>query len=291
MNNADTANAQQTIARPAAFSGIALHSGLAARVRFSPHTENGGIVFRRSDVGGVVRASSDNVRDARLATTLGNGDCIVGTVEHLLSALSALCVDNLQVEVDGPELPILDGSAAPWMLFLTDACGIAKQHSPRKIIRAIKKKEVRINGSVASFSPSENNAARYEARIDFPHAAVRRTNNFYAHTLSAAEYEEEVSRARTFCYVGDVEYMRRNRRALGGSLNCAVVYDDSGVLNAEGLRYPDEFARHKVLDAIGDCYINGHLIAAEYASERPGHAANHALVSAFLADKSAWVWE
>ena len=287
-------NAQQTIARAAEFSGIALHSGLAARVRFSPAADNSGIVFARSDLqnGGEVRASSDNVKDARLATTLANGECIVGTVEHLLSALSALCIDNLRAEVDGPELPILDGSAAPWMLFLTDACGIAKQSAPRRVMRVVKEKEIRMNGSFARFSPmqNQNGAARYEARIDFPHAAVRRTGDSYAHILSAAEYEEEVSRARTFCYVGDVETMRRNRRALGGSLDCAVVYDESGVLNAEGLRYPDEFARHKVLDAIGDCYINGHLIAADYKAERPGHALNHKLVSALLADDSAWEW-
>ncbi|MGI9296999.1 MAG: UDP-3-O-acyl-N-acetylglucosamine deacetylase, partial [Gammaproteobacteria bacterium] len=255
---------QTTIAGPAEFSGIALHSGRAARVRLSPLDENGGVVFRRRDSGGRVRASVGNVRDTRLSTTLADGDCSIGTVEHLLSALSALCVDNLLVEVDGPELPILDGSAAPWMLFLTDACGIAKQNAPRRVIRATKKVEKKIDGARASFAPTENGKARYEVKIDFPHAAVRRTGVRYAHTLSAAEYEEEISRARTFCYVNDVEYMRRNRRALGGSLDCAVVYDDLGVLNAEGLRYPDEFARHKVLDAIGDCYINGHLILADY---------------------------
>ena len=281
---------QQTVARAAEFSGIALHSGLAARVRLSPREENGGILFCRSDSGGGVRASAANVRDARLATTLADGACAVGTVEHLLSALSALRVDNLQVEVDGPELPILDGSAAPWMLFLTDACGIAEQNAPRRALRAIKKVEAKLGDARASFSPAADGAARYSVRIDFPHAAVRRTGGRYSHVLSAAEYEEEISRARTFCYVNDVEYMRRNRRALGGSLDCAVVYDDLGVLNAEGLRYPDEFARHKVLDAIGDCYINGFLIVADYDAVRPGHALNHALVSAFLADKSAWEW-
>lgn len=281
---------QTTIARPAEFSGIALHSGLAARVRFSPLEEDGGLVFRRSDSGGEVRASGDNVRDTRLATTLADGECSVGTVEHLLSALSALCVDNLLVEIDGPELPILDGSAAPWMVFITDACGVAKQKTPRKIIRATKTIEKTIDGARASFAPAKTENARYEVNIDFPHAAVRRTGGRYAHILSAAEYEEEISRARTFCYVNDVEYMRRNRRALGGSLDCAVVYDDLGVLNAEGLRYPDEFVRHKVLDAIGDCYINGHLILADYEAERPGHALNHALVAALLADKTAWEW-
>lgn len=286
------ADSQTTIARPAEFSGIALHSGRAARVRLSPMEEDGGVVFCRSDLGGgEVRASGDNVQDTRLATTLAHGECSVGTVEHLLSALSALCIDNLRVEVDGPELPILDGSAAPWILFLTDACGLVKQGMPRKIIRAVKKVEQTINGARASFTPRTNGGARYTVRIDFSHTAVRRTGGTYTHALSAAEYEEEISRARTFCYVGDVEHMRRNRRALGGSLDCAVVYDDLGVLNAEGLRYPDEFVRHKVLDAIGDCYINARLISADYEADRPGHALNHALVSALMADESAWEWE
>lgn len=282
---------QTTIARPAAFSGIALHSGHAAAVRLLPHDEDGGIVFIRKDVGGSVRASGENVHDTRLATTLTDGECAIGTVEHLLSALSALCIDNLQIEVDGPELPILDGSAAPWMLFLTDACGLAKQKARRRIMRVLKKVEQTMDDACASFAPSADGAARYDVRIDFAHAAVRRTGGRYVHILSAAEYEEEISRARTFCYVNDVEYMRHHRRALGGSLDCAVVYDDLGVLNAEGLRYPDEFVRHKVLDAIGDCYINGYLIAADYKAERPGHALNHALVSALFADTSAWKWD
>lgn len=283
-------NRQKTAARAASFSGIALHSGCAARVRISPHEEDGGIVFRRADAGCEIRARSGNVRDTHLATTLTEGECSIGTVEHFLSALSALGVDNLYVEVDGPELPILDGSAAPWMLFLADACGLAEQSAPRRMIRVLKEVRKEMHGGVASFSPAQNGAARYEVRIDFSHAAVRRTGGRCVHILSAAEYEEEISRARTFCYVNDVEMMRRSRRALGGSLDCAVVYDDLGVLNPEGLRYPDEFVRHKTLDAIGDCYINGRLILADYKAERPGHALNHALVSALLADKTAWEW-
>lgn len=289
---------QKTIARAAEFSGIALHSGDFVRVRLSPGEENSGILFCRTDVntngGGKnnseIRAAAKNVRDTRLATTLTNGECSVGTVEHFLSALSALGIDNIRAEADGPELPILDGSAAPWILFLSDACGFAAQNAPRKMIRVIKKVEQKMHDGVASFSATKNDFATYEVRIDFPHAAVRRTGDCFAHTLSAAEYEEEISRARTFCYVHDVELMRKNRRALGGSLDCAVVYDDLGVLNAGGLRYPDEFVRHKVLDAVGDCYIGGHLIVADYKSVRPGHALNHALVSALLADKTAWEW-
>ena len=282
---------QTTIARPFSFSGIALHGGGAARVSLSPMPADGGIVFARADSGREFRACSANVQDTRLATTLGDGECSVSTVEHLLSALAALGVDNLRVEVDNPELPILDGSAAPWMLLLTDACGLQQQDAPKKIMRVCKKVEVAINGGRASFSPPSDDVAAYAARIDFPHAAVRRTGGSFRHALRAVGYEEEISRARTFCYVSEVETMRRHRRALGGSLRCAVVYDDSGVLNPEGLRYPDEFVRHKVLDAVGDCYINGHLILADYDADCPGHALNHALVQKLMVDSSAWEWD
>ena len=282
---------QKTISRPAGFSGIALHSGRAVQTRLVPLPEDSGIVFCRTDLDMCVKSATANVGDTRLATTLRDGKCEVSTVEHLLSALSALGIDNLRVEVDGPELPIVDGSSAPWMLFLTDACGLSAQSAPRKIMRVKKEVVKTINGGHARFSPPSGDGVRYTAHIDFPHAAVRRTGAKFSHVLSADGYEEEVSRARTFCYVNDVDDMRRHRLALGGSLNCAVVYDDTGVLNAEGLRYPDEFVRHKVLDAIGDCYINGHFIAADYEAECPGHALNHALVSALTADTDAWTWD
>lgn len=281
---------QTTIERAGMFSGIALHSGLAVRVRLLPQPENSGIIFYRADLDATIKACNDNVGDTRLATTLGAGAATIGTVEHLLSALAALGIDNLRVEADGPELPILDGSAAPWMLFLTDACGVAKQQAARRMMRVTKKIMTTENGGRAAFMPTANGTARYTVRINFPHAVVRRTNSEYSHTLVAGEYEEEISRARTFCYVNEVDYMRRNHRALGGSLENAVVYDDSKVLNAGGLRYPDEFVRHKVLDAIGDCYINGNFILADYEADCPGHALNHALVSALLADKEAWEW-
>lgn len=282
-------SAQKTVARAAEFSGIALHGGGAVRVRLCPAAE-GGVVFFRSDLGRGVKACAANVGDARLATTLIDGGCAAGTVEHLLSALSALGIDNLRVETDGPELPILDGSAAPWMLFIMEACGLAELDAPRRALRVVKKTEVKVNGGSARFLPSSDGRARYSVKIDFPHAAVRRTGLEFSHALSLGEYEEEISRARTFCYVNDVNKMRKHRRALGGSLNNAVVYDDLGVLNPEGLRYPDEFVRHKVLDAVGDCYIEGRLIVADYEAERPGHALNHALVSALLADEEAWEW-
>ena len=232
------------------------------------------------------------MQDTRLATSLGDESWSVSTVEHLLSALAALSVDNIRVEVDGPELPILDGSASPWMLLLTDACGLAAQQAAKRRLRVLQSVEVSAAGGHAAFLPlpPDSDIPRYDVRIDFPHAVVRRSSACFSHALSADDYEEEVSRARTFCYVHDVEYMRRNRRALGGSLRNAVVYDDLGVLNAEGLRYPDEFVRHKTLDAVGDCYINGHLILGDYRAECPGHALNHALISKLLSSADCWQW-
>ena len=285
------AAAQRTIANPFAFAGMALHSGRTVQTKLLPAEENSGIVFRRTDVGAVARAHCDHVADTRLSTTISQNGASVGTVEHLLSALAALQIDNLTIEVDGAELPILDGSAAPWLLLLSDACGIATQQVKRRRMRVLRTVEARVNDGWAKFSPAVNGAPNYKVRIDYPHEVVRRTCNECAHCLGKDDYEEDISRARTFCYVNDVELMRKSRRALGGSLGNALVYDDKGVLNTEGMRYPDEFVRHKLLDAIGDCYINGCLIIADYESERPGHGLNNTLMRALFADKSAWEWD
>ncbi|MDM5147264.1 UDP-3-O-acyl-N-acetylglucosamine deacetylase [Candidatus Persebacteraceae bacterium Df01] len=284
------APAQQTIARSWCFSGTALHSGHTAHVKLLPADADSGIIFCRTDINTCIKADSGNVGNTQLATTLCSDNAEISTVEHLLSALSALTIDNLTVEVDGPELPILDGSSVPWMLLVTDACGITKQQVPRRQVKVLREVSVECEGACARFVPNTNGISGYAVRIDYPHEVVRRTGNCFAHRLGADDYEEEISRARTFCYINDVELMRHHHRALGGSLSNAVVYDDKGVLNTEGLRYPDEFVRHKVLDAIGDCYINGHQILADYEAERPGHGVNNALVRALMADKETWKW-
>ena len=281
---------QHTIADAYEISGIALHSGRAIKTYLTPLPENSGIVFYRSDKQRYIKAAAENVLDTRLATTLGCDQCQAGTVEHLLSALSALGIDNIQIEINGEELPILDGSAAPWMLLLTDACGVKEQPALRQVIRVKQKVEVSLNGATACFTPAAGDESTYTIDIDFPYKVVQRTAGHFFYLLSARDYEEEISRARTFCYVNEVEYMRRRHRALGGSLRCAVVFDDLGVLNEEGLRYPDEFARHKILDAIGDCYINGNRIIGNYQAYCPGHTINHALVMALMAQKDAWEW-
>ncbi len=280
---------QQTIAGGAAFAGVALHSGGRVRVKLSPFDEDGGIVFRRADLGGAeVAARAENVADTRLATTLQNGKAEMAMVEHLLSALAALGVDNLLVEADGPELPVLDGSAEPWLLLLS-SCGIRRQGRARRHLRVKKPVIAREGESEASFSPNDGKA-RYDISIDFAHPVVRRSGGSLHYVLRAEDYEREIGRARTFCYVRDVELMRRNKKALGGSLDNAVVYDDRGVLNEGGLRYADEFVRHKMLDAIGDCYIHSGLILADYRARRPGHGINNKLIRTLLADKEAWEW-
>ena len=198
-------------------------------------------------------------------------------------------MDNLLVETDGPELPVLDGSAEPWLLLLS-ACGLRKQGAARRRIRVKKEVAVEDGEASASFSPNGGEQASYDISIDFAHPVVRRSGGSLRYILRAEDYEREIGRARTFCYVRDVELMRSNKKALGGSLGNAVVYDDRGVLNEGGLRYTDEFVRHKMLDAIGDCYINAGLILADYRARRPGHGINNKLIRTLLADKEAFEW-
>lgn len=282
---------QQTIVREVGFEGIALHGGNTVSVRLRPAAENTGIVFRRTDKKTDIRADCKAVCDTHLATTLGGGDggATVGTVEHLLSALAAFSLDNLLIELNGDELPILDGSAASWCALL-GACGVRPQKAARRHIRV--RREVSVNGGAqrASWRPAADDASCYEVTINYPHAIVTRGGASCSFALTADDYERRIGRARTFCYINDVETMHRHNRAQGGSLQNAVVYDDNGVINAEGLRYPDEFVRHKMLDVIGDCYINGHLVLGDYQGESPGHSLNNKLMRALAADKTAWEW-
>lgn len=288
--------ARQTLARDMRFEGITLHRGVVVAVRLLPAPANSGIVFRRVDAGVDIRSDCHKVSDTRLATTLSENDVSVSTVEHFLSALSALAIDDIIVELDGEELPILDGSAAPWFVLLR-ACGItANKETTRRAIRVLQKVEVQEGARRVSWSPllanSNNTAAQpiYEAQIDFPHSVVRNTECYFEHVLTAAAYEQDISRARTFCYVNDVETMQRNQRALGGSLQNAIVIDDEKVINKDGLRYPNEFVRHKILDAIGDSYINGTPILGKYESHSPGHDLNNQLMRHLIDTPDAWEW-
>ena len=282
---------QRTILRPRGFTGAGLHSGRKISVRLLPAAEDAGIVFRRADLGGAeVRADAGLVHETNLATGFKNGKAEAFTVEHLLSALAATGIDNLVVELDGPEVPIADGSANPWLLLLR-CCRIRRQRAAKRLVRVLRPVEVSAGERRAKFMPLDRGGGlTYSARIDYPHRVVARTARELSYDLDPRNYAREISRARTFGYIRDVEAMRRARRALGGSLDCAVVYDDHRPLNEEGLRYPDEFIRHKILDAIGDCYAGGVLIAGRWHGELPGHDLNNKLVRKLLATADAWEW-
>lgn len=281
--------AKQTIARDLRFQGITLHRGVVVSVRLRPAPADSGIVFCRVDQGLEIASRADKVGNTWLATTLEQDGVCVGTVEHLLSALAALRVDDIIIELDGDELPILDGSASPWLVLIR-ACGIAEQDAPRRAMRIIKPVEVVQDARRVCWQPCIGEQPTYQARIDFPHAMIRRTDCTYQHTLTVDAYTTDIARARTFCYVNDVEAMHRNRRALGGSLQNAVVIDDDKVINKDGLRYPNEFVRHKILDAIGDSYIGGTRIIGSYIGDSPGHDLNNLLMRRLLDTPDAWEW-
>lgn len=283
--------ARCTLAQDLRFQGIALHRGGAVSVRLLPADAGVGIVFRRADLGGAeIRCHCRSVSGTYLATTVSDGGARVSTVEHFLSALAALGVDDIVVELDGEEMPILDGSAAPWYMMMR-ACGLTTFSEKRRYMRI--KKPVQIvsdDGRRAAWQPARAQAPSYTVTIDFDHAVIRRTRRQMSFELSAESYRKDISRARTFCYVNDVETMHRNKLALGGSLQNAVVFDDEKVINEDGLRYADEFVRHKILDSIGDCYINGHTVLGDYISESPGHALNNLLMRKLADSPESWEW-
>jgi len=273
--------------------GVGLHSGERVELVLRPAHPNTGIVFRRIDlpqpVDIVVSASS--VSDTRLASTISNGDVKVHTIEHLMSALSGLGIDNLYVDISAEEVPILDGSAASFV-FLLQSAGIELQNAPKKILRVLKEVVVR-QGSGASekwASLTPYHGFRLSFEIDFQHPAVDSTGQRVVFDMESGRYAQDIARARTFGFTKDVERMRANGLALGGGLDNAIVMDDYRVLNAEGLRYDDEFVKHKILDAMGDLYILGSPLMASYSAFRSGHALNNELLRALLASPESYEW-
>lgn len=248
-----------------------------------------GIVFKRTDIaggGGVIPATWDNVVDTMLCTTLGNADGVrISTVEHLLSALSGAGIDNLVVEVNGPEVPVMDGSAAPFM-FLFECAGIVEQDVPRRFIRILKPVSVDDGKTSAALVPGDGFTLDFE--IDFSSAAVSRQS--ISVDLSDDFFKKEISRARTFGFLHEVEQMRAAGLAKGGSLDNAVVVSGDKVINEDGLRYEDEFVRHKVLDAVGDLFLAGGNVIGHFAGVCSGHAANNKLLRALFADQDAWCY-
>jgi len=278
---------QRSLKAPISCVGTGLHSGLRVSMRLLPAPADHGIVFRRTDIQADIHAQAERVVDTRLCTVLAhaqNPAWRVGTVEHLLAAMAGLGVDNALVEVDGPELPILDGSAQH-LVFLIDCAGIAELAAPRRAIEILRPVRVGDDAGFAELRPAPRGFA-ISVAIDFPNTAIGR--QAVALDLDPARFRAEIAPARTFALLKDVEAMRGAGLALGGSLENAIVVDGPRILNPGGLRLTDEFARHKLLDVIGDLALAGAPIRGRYVGHRPGHALNNRLLRAVLADPSAW---
>ncbi len=277
---------QRTLEHSIKCSGIGLHSGKKIQLHLHPAGTNSGITFIRSDLGVRIPARAANVCDTRLCTTIGKDGASISTVEHLLSALAGLGIDNADIEVDGPEVPVMDGSAAPFV-FLIQCAGIRTQDQPKKMLRILRRVEVCEGDKRCALYPSSGFRISY--LLDYDHPLLRRRH--VSIDFSRQAYTREISRARTFGFLHEIEQLQKAGLALGGSLDNAIVLDKYRVVNEGGLRYEDECVRHKILDTLGDLSLAGLPIAGAFEGERTGHHSNHQLVSALLADESAWVIE
>ncbi|SFD85807.1 UDP-3-O-acyl-N-acetylglucosamine deacetylase [Paracidovorax konjaci] len=282
---------QRTIKTLTRAVGVGLHSGQRVELTLRPAAPDTGIVFRRIDLPEPVDIPirAESVVDTRMASTIGVGGAKVHTVEHLMSACAGLGLDNLYIDITAEEVPILDGSSASFV-FLLQSAGVTLQNAPKKFIRVTRPVEVREGEGHqlkwARLDPYHGYKLRFE--IDFAHPAVDSTGQSVEFDLGSGSYTRDIARARTFGFTKDVEMMRASGLALGGGLDNAIVMDDYKVLNADGLRYDDEFVKHKILDAIGDLYIVGKPLLAAYSAFRSGHAMNNQLLRALLADEDAW---
>ena len=286
---------QRTIRNPIRASGVALHSGKSVNMTLCPAPENNGIVFRRVDLSTPldIPATAFNVRsEAELATMIGveGSDVTISTVEHLLSALAGLGVDNVICEVEGEEMPIMDGSASGYV-FLLQSAGIVEQNADKKFIRIVRPIRVQEHDKEAAFLPF--NGFKVTCAIEFDHPVMRAGNTELSIDFSHTSFIKEVSRARTFGFKKDLENMHKRRLALGGSLDNAILLDDDNVVNAEGMRFSnaEEFVRHKVLDAFGDLYLAGHTIIGEFKGRKSGHRLNNKLLRAMLSSEDTFVIE
>ena len=278
---------QRTIKRAIKSTGVGLHTGRKVVMTLRPAQANTGIVFRRVDLDKPVdiRAEARAVTDTRLCSALEGGGAKVATVEHLMSALAGLGIDNLYVDLDGPEVPIMDGSAGPFV-FLLQSAGIEEQRAPKRFFRIRRPVEVSDGDKWARFEPYDGFKVSFS--IVFDHPVFERSTQSLTIDFAETAYAKEVARARTFGFAQDVEALRNAGLALGGSLDNAVVLDEYRVLNSDGLRYADEFVKHKVLDAIGDLYLIGHPIIGAFTAHKSGHALNNQLLRATLDQADAW---
>src|ERR1017187_3322876 len=278
---------QRTLRNSIRATGVGLHTGKKVLMTLRPAPPDAGIVFRRTDLAQPVeiRAHAQNGGETTLGTTLIKGDVRVSTVEHLLSACAGLGIDNLTVEVSAPEVPIMDGSAGPFV-FLLQSAGIEEQRVAKNFTRVRKRIRVEDGDKWAQFDPFDGFKVNFE--IEFNHPIFKRRSQRASMDFSTTSFLKEVSRARTFGFMRDLETLRARNLALGGSLDNAIVLDEFRVLNEDGLRYEDEFVKHKILDAIGDLYLLGHSLIGEFSGHKSGHALNNRLLRALLADSAAW---
>jgi len=278
---------QRTLKNVIRATGVGLHTGEKIYLTLRPAPVDTGIVFCRVDLDYVVQipARPENVGDTRLSTTLVNGDVRISTVEHLLSAMAGLGIDNAYVDLSAAEVPIMDGSAGPFV-FLIQSAGIEEQNAAKRFIRIKKPVEVTHEDKVARFVPFDGFKVGFT--IEFNHPVFKTDTQHSEIDFSTTSFVKEVSRARTFGFMHEIEQLRERQLALGGSLDNAVVLDDYRVLNEDGLRYRDEFVKHKILDAIGDLYLLGHSLIGAFDGFKSGHALNNELLRALMADETAW---
>ena len=278
---------QRTLKNTIRATGIGLHSGEKVYLTLKPAPVDTGIVFRRADLDPVVEipARAANVGETTMSTTLVNGDVKVDTVEHLLSAMAGLGIDNAYVELSASEVPIMDGSAGPFV-FLIQSAGLEEQDAAKKFIRILREVTVEEGDKRATFLPFEGFKVSFE--IDFDHPVLKGQTQSAVVDFSSTSFVKEVSRARTFGFMRDIEYLRKHNLALGGSVENAIVVDETGVLNADGLRSDDEFVKHKILDAIGDLYLLDNSLIGEFKGYKSGHALNNQLLRKLIAETDAW---
>jgi len=276
---------QHTLKKTVRFAGVGLHSGEPVNLTIKAAPSNSGIRFQRSDLGrkAMVPAFMNRVVDTRLATTIGDGEARVSTTEHLLAALAGLGIDNALIEIDGPEVPILDGSAAPFVHILKN-CGRARQNARRRMLKVTKEIEFRDGDKVIRVLPYDG--FKVSSEIEFDHQVIRRQT--YSMEICPERFADEIASARTFGFLEEVRKLQENGLALGGSLDNAIVVDRYGILNSEGLRFPDEFVRHKILDLIGDLALLGHALLGHVIASKTGHGQHFGLMQAIVDNPDCW---
>ncbi len=283
---------QRTVAKTISVTGVGLHSGERVRLTLHPAEANSGIRFRRTDLDGekgeAILVAPHLINDTRLSSTIVTDLGVrIGTIEHIMSAFSAFGIDNVLVELNAPEIPIMDGSSLPFIYLLQDA-GVKDLAEEKKFLRILTPIEVDEGDKWVKFLPYDG--YKITLTIEFDHPVFNRSNQTFTMDFAGASYLDEIARARTFGFMQEVELMRSHNLGLGGNLNNAIVIDDLDVLNPEGLRYPDEFVRHKILDAVGDLYMTGHPIIGEFVGYKSGHAINNTLLRKVLANPNSYEW-